>query len=99
MENNENVLVLTDDAGKETQFEVITVLEVDDNEYYVVCPVDSNEDDDEAMVLKLDVNEDKEEVLTTVEDDDEFEKVAQAYDEWVDSQDDEEWDEDEDDDK
>lgn len=88
MENNENVLVLTDENGVETQFEVVTVLEVEGNEYYVLYPV-SGEEDEDAVVLKLDTNDDGEEILTTIEDDDEFEKVAAAYDEWMESEDDE----------
>ncbi|MCX7883911.1 MAG: DUF1292 domain-containing protein [Caloramator sp.] len=82
MENNENTVILTDEDGVETEFEVITALEVDGNEYYVLYPVNEVEEDD-AVVLKLTKNEDGEEMLTTIEDDEEFEKVAAAYEEWI----------------
>ncbi|EYE89667.1 hypothetical protein Q428_01240 [Fervidicella metallireducens AeB] len=88
MENMENVVVLTDENGVETKFEVITALEVDGKEYFVLYPVDSEEDD--AVVFRLDTNEDGEEMLAEIEDDEEFEKVAQAYEEWLEAEDDEE---------
>lgn len=91
MENMENMVVLTDESGNEVQFEVITVLEIEDNEYYVLYPVESEEDD--AIVLKLNVTDDGEEMLVAIEDDEEFEKVAGAYEEWL--EDDEEWEEEE----
>lgn len=87
MENMENVIVLTDENGVETEFEIITALEVDDKEYYVLFAVDSEEDD--AVVLRLDVNEEGEETLSTIEDDAEFDKVAAAYEEWLETEEDE----------
>jgi uncharacterized protein YrzB (UPF0473 family) len=83
MENNENIIVLSDENGEETQFEIVTVLEIEGKEYYVLYPVDSDEED--ALVLKLDKNEVGEEVLTTIEDDEEFDRVSEAYEEWLES--------------
>jgi uncharacterized protein YrzB (UPF0473 family) len=83
MEEMDNIVVLTDENGEENQFEIITALEVDGDEYYVLYPVDSNDDDGDAVVLKLDTNENGEDVLTTIEDDAEFEKVAAAYEKWL----------------
>lgn len=83
MEEMDNIVVLTDENGEENQFEIITALEVDGDEYYVLYPVDSNDEDGDAVVLKLDTNENGEDVLTTIEDDAEFEKVAAAYEKWL----------------
>ncbi|MCX7695047.1 DUF1292 domain-containing protein [Caloramator sp. mosi_1] len=91
MENMDNVIVLTDENGQETSFEFITDLEVDGNVYYVLYPVDSEEED--AVVFKVEVDEDGQEVLSVIEDDEEFEKVAEAYQEWLDSDEDFEFDE------
>ncbi|MBZ4662446.1 MAG: hypothetical protein JG776_128 [Caloramator sp.] len=91
MENMDNVIVLTDENGQETSFEFITDLEVDGNVYYVLYPVDSEEED--AVVFKVEVDEEGQEVLSVIEDDDEFEKVAEAYQEWLDSNEDFEFDE------
>lgn len=91
MENMDNVIVLTDENGQETSFEFITDLEVDGNVYYVLYPVDSEEED--AVVFKVEVDEEGQEVLSVIEDDEEFEKVAEAYQEWLDSDEDFEFDE------
>lgn len=91
MENMDNIIVLTDENGQEVQFEFITDLEVDGNIYYVLYPVDSEEED--AVVFKVDVDDEGQEVLSVIEDDEEFEKVADAYQEWLDSEEDLEFDE------
>ncbi len=51
MENNENIIVLSDENGEETQFEIVTVLEVEGNEYYVLYPVESEEEDGEIKII------------------------------------------------
>jgi uncharacterized protein YrzB (UPF0473 family) len=90
MENLENIVVLTDENGEEKRFEIITALEVEEEEYYVLYPADATDDEGEALVLKLAVNENDEDVLVEIEDDDEFEKVEKAYNAWLEDEDDEE---------
>lgn len=82
MENEVTRITLTDENGEETEFDVITKLDIEDKEYLVVIPFDKNEnddDDDEAIILRIDNDVDGEEVLCTVEDDDEFKVVCEAY--------------------
>lgn len=79
MENDVTSIVLNDEDGNEVEFEVITKMDIEDKEYVVVVPKDSDEDNDEAIVLRIDTDEEGNEVLVTVEDDDEFEIVAEAY--------------------
>lgn len=98
-EDGDDVIVLTDDEGKEHEFELIDVLEVDDHEYAVLAPLnggseDSEEgaedfDEDEAIILRVDTDENGERVFSDIEDDEEWEKVAEA---WESSLDEEEWD-------
>ena len=38
MDNNIDTITLTDEEGKETEFEVITKLDIEDKEYVVVVP-------------------------------------------------------------
>jgi len=80
-ENMENfdfeTVTLTDEEGVERDFEVIGSLDLDDNVYLALVPADG-EDSDEYIILKL-VEEDGEEVLITIDDDDEFDKVADAF--------------------
>lgn len=70
MDNNVDTITLTDEEGKETEFEVITKLDIEDKEYVVVVP--KNEEVDEAIALRIDNNDNGEEVLVPVEEDEEF---------------------------
>jgi len=83
-ENNENfdfeTVTLTDEEGVEKDFEVIGNLELDGNVYLALVPCEPEEgdSDDEYIILKL-IDEDGESVLITIDDDDEFDKVADAF--------------------
>ncbi|EJO5348041.1 DUF1292 domain-containing protein [Clostridium botulinum] len=77
MENNVDTITLTDEKGKETEFKVITKLDIEDKEYVVVVPKD--EQVDEAIALRIDSNDEGEDVLVPVEEDEEFNMVAEAY--------------------
>lgn len=77
MDNNIDTITLTDEEGKETEFEVITKLDIEDKEYVVVVP--KNEEVDEAIALRIDNDDKGEEVLVPVEEDEEFNMVAEAY--------------------
>lgn len=70
-------VTLTDEEGVEREFDIIGTLEMDGNQYFALVAVDGNED--EYIVLKA-VEENGEEVLITIDDDDEFDKVADAFD-------------------
>jgi uncharacterized protein YrzB (UPF0473 family) len=80
MENDVTSIVLNDEDGNEIEFEVITKMDIEDKEYVVVVPKDSDEESaDEAIVLRIDKDEEGNEILITVEDDDEFAIVSEAY--------------------
>ncbi len=70
-------VTLTDEEGVERDFDVIGNMELDGCEYYALVAVDGAED--EYIILKA-VVEDGEEVLITIDDDDEFDRVADAFD-------------------
>ena len=70
-------VTLTDEEGVERDFDIISTLELDGNEYFALVAVDG--DEDEYIILKV-VEEDGEEVLITIDDDDEFDRVADAFD-------------------
>lgn len=70
-------VTLTDEEGVEREFDIIGTLEIDGNSYFALVPVDSN--DDEYIILKT-AEENGEEFLITIDDDDEFDKVADAFD-------------------
>lgn len=81
MENEVTRITLTDENGEEAEFDVITKLDIEDREYLIAVPLGKgeNEDEDEAIVLRIDNDDNGEEVFCTVEDDDEFQTVCEAY--------------------
>lgn len=83
MSQEENVITLTDEEGVEHDFTVIDIIEVHDNEYAILLPVEAAADDDEseaeAIILKITKDEEGNEVLVDIEDDDEWEEVADAW--------------------
>ena len=74
----ENVITLLDENNKETEFEVIVTLEINESEYAILLPLD--EATDEGLVFKV-TEENGQEVLSYVEDEKEIDMVAQAYEE------------------
>ena len=77
MDNNVNILTLKDENGKETEFEVLTKLDIENKEYVIVVPKD--EEVDEAVALRIDSSDSGEELLLPVDDDKEFAMVSEAY--------------------
>ena len=77
MDNFLENIMLTDKDGNDVEFEVITKLDIEGAEYFIVAPVEDNGED--ALALKVVVNEDGEEYFATVEDDEEFNLVNEAF--------------------
>ena len=73
----ENVFTLTDEEGNESEFELLGELNLDDNTYLALIPMES--DEDEYVILKVEVDENGDELLVTIDDDDEFDRVADAF--------------------
>lgn len=92
-------VVFRDENGEEVTFEVIDFIEVDDQEYVIAAMPDN---DEEAFILRVETDEDGNETYVTIDNDEEWETVAEAYEELLESEDDEDYDwsdeEDEDDD-
>jgi len=77
-------VTLLDEEGVEHQFEVEAILEVDDEKYAVLIPMDEDyADSNEAVIMRFGTDEDGEEVLYDIESDEEWDNVADAYDEIV----------------
>ncbi len=83
---NEDLITLIDEEGVEHQFEVETLLEVSDEKYAVLIPMDEEyTDTNEAIIMRFGVDEQGEEILIDVDSDEEWDRVADAYDEYVNS--------------
>lgn len=77
MDNLFDNITLTDEEGNDVEFEVITKLDIEEDEYFIVAPVDDEEG--EAIALKVIKDENGEEFFTTVEDEEEFNIVNDAF--------------------
>lgn len=77
---------LIDEDGNELQFEVIGSAELEGTMYYAMIPADTQPTDEgifEYVILKAEKDEDGEDVLVTVDDDDEFDNVADYFDDML----------------
>jgi uncharacterized protein YrzB (UPF0473 family) len=86
-----NIITLTDEDGKEIDFEVIGDAEIDGVVYCAMTPAGAQENNEgiiEYALLKLITDEEGEEVFVTVDDEDEFDKVADFFDDLFDSEED-----------
>ena len=80
---NPDILEVTDDEGKKYTFEVLDAIESDDGRYLALLPVHETaeellEDSGELVIVKVG-EEDGEEYFYPIEDDDEYEFVADAF--------------------
>lgn len=83
LEYNPDLITLADDEGKEYSFEVLDAIETDDGRYLALLPTFDDpqkmlEDSGELVIVKVG-EEDGEEYFYEIEDDDEYETVADAF--------------------
>ena len=86
MENEREFFTLTDEDGNEIEFELIGTVEVEGVTYHAMIPADQQGEDQgfyEYVILKTETDEDGEEMLVTIDDDAEFDKVADIFDDMV----------------
>ena len=77
-EAEEEVFTLTDEEGNESDFELIGRIEQDGQTYLALEPKNNNPDG-EYVILKIAVDEDGSDILVTVDDDDEFDRIADIF--------------------
>lgn len=81
-EYDPEIYTLTDEEGNELHFALLGTLEHGGETYKALIPV--NEDGEEAsseyVILKCSVDENGEDILETIEDDDEFDEIADIFD-------------------
>ncbi len=92
--NEEVTVTLTLDNDEEIECVVLTIYEVDGKEYIALLPIneEGTEEDGEVYIYRY-KEVDGEPTLDNIEDDDEYEAAADAFDEWLDEQEFEELDE------
>ena len=80
---NPDIITLSDDSGKEYTFEVLDAIETDDARYLALLPTYDDpqkmlDDSGELVIVKVG-EENGEEYFYEIEDDDEYETIADAF--------------------
>ncbi len=78
-----DIITLTDDDGKEYTFEVLDAVETDTDRYLALLPIYADpkamlDDSGELVIVKV-AEENGEEYFCEIEDDDEYETIADAF--------------------
>ena len=83
----EMTVTLTLDDGTEMECAIITIFEAANREYIALLPLDENGENEEGEVFlyRYSETEDGQPDLENIEDDEEYELVAEAFDEYLDS--------------
>ena len=90
-QNNDDIIEIIDDNGNKTEVELIDMVTVDDVEYAILSPLhkcddedcEHDEEDDDYVLMRV-KKEGEEYSFETIEDAEEFEKVAAYIDELAD---------------
>ncbi len=82
-EYNPDIVTLSDDEGKEYTFEVLDAIECDLGRYLALLPVFDDpqkllDDSGELVIVKVE-EENGEEFFSEIEDDDEYDTIADAF--------------------
>ena len=86
----ENLTVtLTLDNDEVLECAVLTIFSAGDRQYIALLPLEDPEDTEEGdvFIYRFEEDENGEPTLDNIEDDDEYELAADAFDEWLDEQD------------
>ena len=88
MDDKNQLIETVDEQGNKVSFELVDIVSVDDIEYALLLPVGvQDNDEDEILVMRL-KKLGEEFTFETIEDDEEFNKVAQYIEEIEDEIDD-----------
>ena len=81
----DNIIALTDENGKESNFELLDLIELDNEEYVVLLPVEDEESEEpgEVVILKVedseDDSDDDSESYVSVDDEEILTKVFEIF--------------------
>ena len=76
MNNDLQPIVLVDEEGIETTFNVVTKLDIEEKEYFLLSP---EGEEDVVIAMQVVQDEDGEETLAPVENDFEIEMIEESY--------------------
>ena len=75
------IYTLTDEDGKDEEFELIGKYMEDGVTYNALVPADESKQNGEYILLRREVDENGDVYLVTIEDDEEFDRIADIFDE------------------
>lgn len=79
----ENYISLTDEDGVETEFKIVDSIDLDEGSYVALEPTPDDPvaylNSDGALVILKVIEEDGEEILVTIDDDDEYDEIADIF--------------------
>lgn len=79
MNEDFEIVTVIDDDGNEHSFEELDRIETDDGKKYIaLIPADEDDDEGELIILRV-IETDSENVLEPIEDEKEFEEIADAF--------------------
>lgn len=77
---DDEIIVMVDEDGKEVEFTHIATLDYNDEWYIYVQPVELGDmDEDEMFIFKIEEDEEGNDLFTPVEDEDLLDKLYQEY--------------------
>ncbi|MDO4632342.1 MAG: DUF1292 domain-containing protein [Eubacteriales bacterium] len=80
-------VTLTLDSGEELECAILTIFPANGHKYIALLPLDENgENEDGEVFLYRFAEENGNPMLDNIEDDEEYEMAADAFDEWMDNQ-------------
>ena len=89
MANEEQIIETIDENGEKVKFELYDIVEVEEQEYALLLPVEDDEDADELVIMRLEKDGD-EYLFETIDSDEEFDRVAEYVETIMDEEDEEE---------
>lgn len=86
--DDDDIMVTLDlDDGSQVQCEILTIFTVNDQDYIALLPLDASgepNDDGEVYIYRYAEDEEGTPSLANITDDEEYEAVADRFDEWLD---------------
>lgn len=84
LEYNPDLYTLVDEEGVEQTFELLDVMEVNDDRYFALIPYYENPEDllddtAELIVLKSQLDENGEELMISIDDEEEYQRIGQMF--------------------
>ena len=70
------IIETIDENGEVVNFELFDIVEVEEKEYALLLPTDSDEDNDEVILMRL-TKEGEDYLFEAIEDDAEFDRVSE----------------------